>query len=462
MLPEIKKRKTLSDLYTEQVGGLGLPEIPQASLQMAQPMPPQEPTMPAIERKPVSAMDNYELTQNASRDAKAAGVAQMTPEKRLHWARLDNEFAAEKIRRKEEKEAGKKKAATTNQIGNMVRTGAITPEDAVRVAKLHEIDTSPDYMANYLPKIKDTRRPALPTIDEYKQQKYVEQQLAMQSEMQQADLSVKQSLANKNNADAAKNLMPPIVSDLEKAQAEQIRANMNKKPSDLEKAQTDKILSEIGQNKQDEMTPYEKLAQKKLDEIERIESIPEADRTIKDKQVLGKLKTGLTADAELKAASDLRKEFNASQVLKAYQIVSQSAKAIESAYNMSTNPDTKSRIASDQALGVAFQKMLDPQSVVRESEYERTPEGVSLMNRLAAWIPKLAEGGMGITDSDRKALYDMAKQFLAGHKNTVEQHVSRYNKLAQEYGINPELVTGGIIDGSGDNVSNNDPLGLGL
>ncbi|MFA5381910.1 MAG: hypothetical protein WC356_02005 [Candidatus Micrarchaeia archaeon] len=217
MLPEIKKRKTLSDLYTEQVGGLGLPEIPQASLQMAQQMPTQEPTMPAIERKPVSAMDNYELTQNASRDAKAAGVAQMTPEKRLHWARLDNEFAAEKIRRKEEKEAEKKRAMTTNQIGNMVRSGALTPEKAVEVAKLHEIDTSPDYMANYLPKIKDTRRPTLPTIDEYKQQKYVEQQLAMQSEMQQADLAVKQSTANKNNADAAKNLMPPIVSDLDRA-----------------------------------------------------------------------------------------------------------------------------------------------------------------------------------------------------------------------------------------------------
>jgi hypothetical protein len=195
-LPNINKR-LLPDMYNKYVGNMGMPDFsqPPAQTPASQPdfhlnnpalaqiqqmptqQPVQEPTMPAIGQSRAGGMSDYELTQNASADAKQAGVAQMTPEKRAHWARLDNEFAAEKIRRKEEKEAEKKKAMTTNQIGNMVRSGALTPEGAVKTAKLHDIETTAEYYANnYLPKVRDSRRPNLPTIDEYKMQKQAQQQ----------------------------------------------------------------------------------------------------------------------------------------------------------------------------------------------------------------------------------------------------------------------------------------------
>jgi hypothetical protein len=472
MLPEIKKRKSLYDLV---VPNNDLMEIPQASAQMVQ----NRPTLPPVERKPAGGMSDYELTQNASQDAKAAGVAQMTPEKRAHWARLDNEYAAEKIRRKEEKEQQKKMAVTTNQIGNMVRSGALTPEKAVEVAKLHDIEVNSDYMANYLPKIRDSRRPQLPTLDEYKQQKFAQQQVESNiavglppdiSPEVRSKIELDRAKANEANSAAVKNTLPPVISDLDRANTEKVRKETEQigvakpqQPVAISAGQSlvdpvsGKVIVQGQQKSQEEMTPYEKLAQKKLDEINRIESIPENQRTKQDKMTLQKLNTGLSADSELKAASELRKEFNANQTIKSYQIVNQSANAIKSAYEMSTNPDTQSRLASDQVLAVAFQKMLDPQSVVRESEYERLPEGAALYSKLAGFLPKLLEGGLSIRDEDRKAVLDMAQKFLEGHQAAINRHINRYNTLAEQYGINSELVTGGVVDkaanSSGSNVS---------
>ena len=55
-----------------------LPDIAQTSdLQFKAPQPPD-----------VGTMSDYGLMRKATQDAKAAGVAQMTPEKRAHWASL--------------------------------------------------------------------------------------------------------------------------------------------------------------------------------------------------------------------------------------------------------------------------------------------------------------------------------------------------------------------------------------
>ena len=44
--------------------------------------------------------------------------------------------------------------------------------------------------------------------------------------------------------------------------------------------------------------------------------------------------------------------------------------------------DSKSLAASDQALVILFNKMLDPGSVVREGEFDRTAEGQAIMDRV--------------------------------------------------------------------------------
>jgi len=147
----------------------------------------------------------------------------------------------------------------------------------------------------------------------------------------------------------------------------------------------------------------------------------------------------------LQSATNLRKEFQASPIYKNFLIVQDSANKMEAAYNESVvKPSTKSRVASDQALAVLFQKMLDPSSVVRESEYARTPEGIGSFNYIKSFIPKLAKGGLQVSDEDRKSLYIMAQKLLDVSKDTMNQHIGNYTNLAQQYGINPSLVFGDI------------------
>lgn len=148
--------------------------------------------------------------------------------------------------------------------------------------------------------------------------------------------------------------------------------------------------------------------------------------------------------AQLNVASGLRKEFNAARVSRNYETISRSAKALEQAYKLSTRPDMKSRVASDQALAVLFQKMLDPASVVRESEYARTPEGAAAINRILAFVPQLRRGGLRLTNEDRYAIYEQAQRLLQEAQRTYNVHIDRYTNISQMYGVDPKLIFGGI------------------
>lgn len=182
----------------------------------------------------------------------------------------------------------------------------------------------------------------------------------------------------------------------------------------------------------------------------------EADIAYKKAMTEKALEPTTKKDATLSNATVLRKEFNQSKARKDFMEIDRSEKNMKAALEMSKSADTKSRIASDQALGVLFQKMLDPTSVVRESEYARTPEGASALSRVRAIIPQLRKGGMGISDEDRQALYDMAAKFLDNAKVVVNKEIERYTGLAQDYGVDPNLVLGrNVKPFSTDSTNNN-------
>lgn len=147
---------------------------------------------------------------------------------------------------------------------------------------------------------------------------------------------------------------------------------------------------------------------------------------------------------ELDRASGLRKEFQESPIYKNYQTVNSQFNSLKSAYALSLNPNNESRAASDQALIVTLNKMLDPTSVVRESEFARTEVGVGLMNRIQSYLPKLRKGGQAISNVDRKAVYDMANKLLQGSQEGLNQHIDRYVNIAKQYGVDPNLILGDI------------------
>ena len=121
----------------------------------------------------------------------------------------------------------------------------------------------------------------------------------------------------------------------------------------------------------------------------------------------------------------------------------------------------KRKGALDQALIISFNKMMDPGSVVRESEYARSEVGQGLVDTLVGKLIKLKEGGSGMTDAERQSMVEIAKQLQQGQDTLVQEKIKFYNSEAELSGIDPSRVTGAYMSPVFD-TEENDPLGLGL
>lgn len=147
------------------------------------------------------------------------------------------------------------------------------------------------------------------------------------------------------------------------------------------------------------------------------------------------------------AAMKLRKEFNDFPIVKDYyDLRSWNAKIepVWSAYQKNPN-DFQSKVFLDQFLINAFSKIVDPKSVVRESEYARTPEGIALFNRVPGWLEKLQGGGAGITDVERKELIKAVSLLTQGQEKEYQKVVTQYRDGALRSNIAPERVINTLL-----------------
>lgn len=180
----------------------------------------------------------------------------------------------------------------------------------------------------------------------------------------------------------------------------------------------------------------------------------------------------VTENKEAKAVADkrtfdiaegLRKEFTSSPVYKDFQEISRAAKNIESSYQRSISPDTQDKLAVDQSLVVSFNKLLDPGSVVRESEFARTPQGQALIRSYQGRVQQLYQGGVGLTPQGRLEIKQMADDLLKNSQETVRKQVGVYENLANQFGVPKEMVFGGMNEGfenQTSGVSNFSPAGV--
>jgi hypothetical protein len=123
-----------------------------------------------------------------------------------------------------------------------------------------------------------------------------------------------------------------------------------------------------------------------------------------------------------------------------------------------------------QTVLVTFQKILDPNSVVRESEFDRSREGQALMDRARGAFERLTKGGPGVPIAELEKYAALAKQIASAQRNSRTGAIKeRLGKNADRYNIPRELIfeaEGGApvvapaaaatSGGSGDA----DPLGL--
>jgi hypothetical protein len=97
--------------------------------------------------------------------------------------------------------------------------------------------------------------------------------------------------------------------------------------------------------------------------------------------------------------------------------------------------------AGSQGVLVTFQKILDPTSVVRESEYARSASGLSLLGRLEGQWMRLQQGGAGVTVKDLEQFVALADQFAQNQRRAAAETKSQIDAIATEYGLKPELIT---------------------
>lgn len=147
---------------------------------------------------------------------------------------------------------------------------------------------------------------------------------------------------------------------------------------------------------------------------------------------------GMTQAGAANLAHQLRSEIKTNPYVKDFQDVNNKYSVMEKAMEQSTK--TGNLVAVDQALITLFNKMTDPSSVVRESEYVRTPENLSLWNRFMGKIEKYGAGGAGITQADRQALIDMARKFHESYAANYDETIQSYKDLAKETGISEKLI----------------------
>ena len=142
-----------------------------------------------------------------------------------------------------------------------------------------------------------------------------------------------------------------------------------------------------------------------------------------------------------KISQDLRKEFTGNDVIKDFAKISSAVSRMNTVWgDFQNRPNEASRNALDQTLVITFNKMLDPGSVVRESEYARTPQGLSLVRRMGALSEKLAKGGAGLDDEERSEIVRAAKLLAQGQQLEAQKIQTFYRDEATRSGVDPIRV----------------------
>lgn len=117
-----------------------------------------------------------------------------------------------------------------------------------------------------------------------------------------------------------------------------------------------------------------------------------------------------------------------------------------------TNPDTGKKEkfnlnAPSQAMLVTYQKLLDPTSVVRESEYARSGDGQALVQRIEGMYDKLTRGGAGVTVQDLSQFHSLSQELLKNYQAEQLDLAARIQTQANNYGLNIEnILTPSVIN----------------
>lgn len=141
---------------------------------------------------------------------------------------------------------------------------------------------------------------------------------------------------------------------------------------------------------------------------------------------------GVDPEKKFTQEEKIRKEYQART--KVYGELGTTFSNIESSAKVQTGP-------GDIALITSFMKMLDPGSVVRETEFATARDTAGLYTRLENSLKK-AESGQFLQAKQRKEFVDLAKQYLDSAQKKAGDDKKALNVVVKNYKLNPENVFG--------------------
>lgn len=153
----------------------------------------------------------------------------------------------------------------------------------------------------------------------------------------------------------------------------------------------------------------------------------------------------------------LRGDFRSEPVYKAHQEMQSAHSQIQQALKAGTP-------VGDLAGATKIMKLLDPGSVVRESELGMAMQATGLMDRVQNYAGMIINGNK-LTPQQRKEFQTLADSLMAQSSELYNAKRGEYGSIAQRNGLNVEDVTGaaGVVprmpSAPGAN-SESDPLGL--
>jgi hypothetical protein len=155
---------------------------------------------------------------------------------------------------------------------------------------------------------------------------------------------------------------------------------------------------------------------------------------------------GLSEDA-FANADKLRDELNA---------LSKDYLSVRDAYSRIGAAAQDPSPAGDLALIFNYMKILDPGSVVRESEFAQAAATGSYGEQIQAAVQRIGTGER-LTEVQRKDFVDRARRLFESQAGNYQANAAAYTSLATAFGIDPSLV---VVDYSYVDPTLSDPLGI--
>lgn len=146
-----------------------------------------------------------------------------------------------------------------------------------------------------------------------------------------------------------------------------------------------------------------------------------------------------TAGYDSEAEKKLRTEYINLDQSKEYRTVQGAYRNIVSSEKMSRSG---APAAGDMSLIFSFMKLLDPNSVVRETEYANAAKAAGMPDRIVASIARVVSGDI-LAPDQRKEFVKVAKSIFKQREESQGFLADQYKTLAKESGLRPEAV---VID----------------